>query len=224
MCGRFRQTKDWSEIERRFGAKLSSRVLDRYEVRYNVAPTDDVIAIRQQDDGRDADYLRWGLVPHWAEGPKAGPPMINAKAETLAEKPAFRALLATKRCLIPADGFYEWRTGADNKRDPLDLSLNTGDLFAFAGLWAAWKQPAGDWLRSCTIITTRPNELVAKVHDRMPVILAPNVEDDWLDPDISVEHALALLEPYPSDAMRSVAVSRLVNSVKNEGPDLLTRA
>lgn len=224
MCGRFRQTKDWSEIERRFGAKLAERVLERFEIRYNVSPTDNVIVIRQRDGGREADYLRWGLVPHWSRGPKAGQPMINAKAETLAEKPAFHSLLAGKRCLIPADGFYEWRTGADKKREPLDLSLKLGGLFAFAGLWAAWKNPAGDWLRSCTIITTRPNELVSQVHDRMPVILRPEAEEDWLDPDVAVEHALSLLEPYPSDAMRSVAVSPLVNSVKNEGPELLTRA
>jgi putative SOS response-associated peptidase YedK len=224
VCGRFRQTKDWSEIERRFGAKLSQRVLEQYTVRYNVAPTDDVIAIRERDGAREGDYMRWGLVPHWATGPRSSAPMINAKAETLAEKPAFRSLLARKRCLIPADGFYEWRASADKKREPLDLSLREGGLFAFAGLWAAWKDPNGDWLRSCTIVTTLPNQLVAEVHDRMPVILPRDAEDDWLDPDVSVEHALSLLEPYPSDEMRSVAVSSLVNNVKNDGPQVLAPA
>jgi putative SOS response-associated peptidase YedK len=224
VCGRFRQTQDWSEIERRFGAKLSERVLEQYQVRYNVAPTDPVIAIRRRDDDREAGYLRWGLVPHWSKGPTSRAPMINAKAETLAEKPAFRSLLATKRCLIPADGFYEWRTGTGGGREPLDLSLRTGGLFAFAGLWAAWKEKDGEWLRSCAIITTRPNELVAEVHDRMPVILPPDAEDDWLDPDVSVEHALSLLEPYPAAQMRSVAVSPLVNSVRNDGPELLAPA
>ncbi len=223
VCGRFRQTQDWSEIERRFGAKLSDRMRERFEPRYNIAPTDEVIVIRQREE-REAGYVRWGLVPHWSKGPASGARMINAKAETLAEKPAFRSLLATHRCLIPADGFYEWRTGSDGRKEPLDMSLRTGGLFAFAGLWAAWRQPNGDWLRSCTIITTRPNELVADVHDRMPVILPVEAEDDWLDPDLSVEHALSLLEPFPAGEMRAVDLSPLVNSVRNEGPELLTPA
>jgi putative SOS response-associated peptidase YedK len=148
--------------------------------------------------------------------------MINARAETLMDKPAFRGLLATHRCLIPADGFYEWQQGGDGERQPLDVGLRSGELFAFAGLWSAWKdQEADDWLRSCTIITTAPNELVAKVHDRMPVILRREHEATWLDPELPVDHTLELLVPFPSERMSAREVSPLVNSVANEGPELL---
>jgi putative SOS response-associated peptidase YedK len=153
--------------------------------------------------------------------------MINAKVETLLERPAFRNLLQSHRCLVPAEGFYEWRNVNGQKPVPFDLTVADSDsgLFAFAGLWTARKDgESGDWLRSCTIITTRPNELVAALHDRMPVILPRELEAEWLDPDISVEHAISLLEPYPAQRMASRPVSRLVNSVQNEGPELLAAA
>ena len=228
MCGRFTNTKERAELVERFAARLSERLKEGYSPRFNVAPTQSVVAIRLgKDDERErvADYLRWGLIPSWAKDRKVGYRMINAKAETLAEKPAFRSLLPGHRCLIPADGFYEWRTAADGKRVPLRFTLEDGELFAFAGLWAGWRDPEQDELViSCTIVTTRANDLVAPVHDRMPVILPREAEDDWLDPDISVEHALSLLEPYPPELMRMQAASPLVNSVRNEGPELLAAA
>jgi putative SOS response-associated peptidase YedK len=147
--------------------------------------------------------------------------MINARAETLAEKPAYRSLLGKYRCLVVADGFYEWTVGPDGKKKPIHFRLTDGGLFAFAGLWTSQTDDAGNLVESCTIITTRPNELVAPVHDRMPVILPRELERDWLDADVSKEHALSLLEPYPADAMLSAAASPLVNSVRNDDPGLL---
>jgi putative SOS response-associated peptidase YedK len=227
MCGRYRLASDWSEIERRFGAKLAGR-LEPLGHRYNIAPTDEVVAIRPRDgEELEARLLRWGLVPHWAKDSRSGAKMINAKAETLLERPAFRSLLASHRCLIPAEGFYEWRKGNGRRPEPFDLSVGGSDsgLFAFAGLWAARKdEQTGEWLRSCTIITTRPNELVAPLHDRMPVILPRELEAEWIAPDISVEHAISLLEPYPAERMEARPVSPLVNSVQNDGPELLASA
>ncbi|MFN8187457.1 MAG: SOS response-associated peptidase [Gaiellales bacterium] len=227
MCGRFTNTRERAELVERFAAKVSARLAESYGPRYNVAPTQTVAAIRiVGDDGeRIADALRWGLIPRWAKDRKLGYKLINAKAETLAEKPAFRSLLPRHRCLIPADGFYEWRTNAEGKRVPVRYTIAADELFAFAGLWAAWHDPELDELvESCTIVTTRANDLVAAVHDRMPVILPREVEADWLDPDISVEHAVSLLEPFPAGLMRARPASPLVNSVKNEGPELLVAA
>ena len=166
--------------------------------------------------------LCWGLIPHWATDMRSGAKMINAKEETLLERPAFRSLVESHRCLIPAEGFYEWRKADGQRPQPFDLALKEPGLFAFAGLWAARRdEQTGDWLRSCTIITTRPNELVATLHDRMPAILPRDGEVDWLDPDLSVEQAMSLLEPYPSQRMQVRPVSSLVNSVQNDGPELL---
>lgn len=224
MCGRYRLAKDWAQIERRFGAKLADATKP-LDPRYNIAPTDEVVAIRRRKDHEqpEVELLRWGLVPHWAKDTKGGAKMINARAESLMERPAFRSLVETHRCLIPAEGFYEWRTNPETgKREPFDLTLENGDLFAFAGLWAARKDDAAnEWLVSCTIITTKANQLVAKLHDRMPVILPRDAEADWLDPDISVDHAMSLLDPYPAEGMRMRQVSSLINSVKNDGPELL---
>jgi putative SOS response-associated peptidase YedK len=223
MCGRYRMASDWSEIERRFGAKLADR-LQPLEPRFNIAPTDEVVAIRRRRDSDelDARLLRWGLVPHWEKDARSGARMINAKAETLLDRPAFRSLVASHRCLIPADGFYEWRQANGRRPEPFDLTVKDSGLFAFAGLWAARKDDlTGDWLRSCTIITTRPNELVETLHNRMPVILPREAEADWLDPELAVEHAMSLLEPFPGERMVMRPVSPLVNSVQNDGPDLL---
>ncbi len=167
--------------------------------------------------------VRWGLLPHWAKDPKIAFKMINARAETLAEKQAFRSLIGKYRCLVVADGFYEWRLAADGKTKlPLHFQLADGSPFAFAGLWTSRvEEETGERTDSCTIITTRPNDLVAPAHDRMPVILPADLESVWLDPDLPREHALALLEPYKPAAMRAAPASCLVNSVKNDGPALL---
>ena len=165
---------------------------------------------------------RWGLVPHWAKDPKAGARMINARAETLAEKSAYRPLLAKGRCLILADGFYEWRLDPDGKKRPVRYTLDGGEPFGFAGLWTGWRDPeSGEWLRTCTIITTTANELVAPVHDRMPVILPRGVEDAWLDRDVAGRGGADAAAPYPAEHMHAADASMLVNSVKNDDVRLL---
>lgn len=224
MCGRFTSIHRSAEIAERFGVRLSERAEEGYRPRFNIAPGQEILAVRAAgDDGaRQADALHWGLVPHWAKERAGGPKLINARAETLAERAAFRGLLRRNRCLVPADGFYEWQADAQGRRRPVRFTLADGSLFAFAGLWSSWSDPAtGEPLLSCTIVTTGANELVATVHDRMPVVLEPTAEADWLDPATPQEHALALLRPLPADRMRGRPASPLVNSVRNEGPELL---
>jgi putative SOS response-associated peptidase YedK len=166
--------------------------------------------------------LRWGLIPHWAKDTKIAFKMINSRAETLTEKPAYRGLLRSRRCLIPADGFYEWRVGAGGKKEPIRFTLADGEPFAFAGLWTSWRDPERDLkIVSCTIITTTANELVAPVHDRMPVILPLKLEATWLSHDVEKKEAISLLRPYPAELMAAAPASRLVNSARHDGPELL---
>jgi putative SOS response-associated peptidase YedK len=165
---------------------------------------------------------KWGLLPHWAKDSKVAFKLINARAETLTEKPAYRGLLTNRRCLIPADGFYEWTLGSDGKKQPIHFHLPGHELFAFAGLWTSRTEEAsGEIIESCTIITTQPNALVAPVHDRMPVILPADAESVWLDASVSKEHALSLLEPYPAELMAALPASTRVNSVRNDDSRLL---
>jgi len=164
---------------------------------------------------------RWGLLPHWAKDERIAYKLINARAETLAEKPAFRSLLGKHRCLVVADGFYEWSIGPDGKKQPIRFTLADGGMFAFARLWTAKTAETGEVVESCTIITTRPNPLVAPVHDRMPVILPRELEADWLDPTISKEHAVAMLEPFRAEVMVAASASARVNSVRNDDPGVL---
>jgi len=190
--------------------------------RFNIAPTDPVFAVRRREDGtRDLGRLRWGLVPgRWAER-KGARPLINARAESLADQPAFRDAFRERRCLIPADGFYEWLADERGKR-PVWLSRPDHDLFAFAGLWAELPgRDGGDVLHSCTIITCPPNELVRPIHDRMPVILAPEAEAEWLAPDRSESELAELLVPAPDDLLVTREVGDLVNNVREDGPALI---
>jgi putative SOS response-associated peptidase YedK len=220
VCGRFTSTADYTEIADRFAITLAEAL----QPRYNVAPAQSVLTVRVEPEtgARIGQSMRWGLVPHWAKDPSVSYRMINARAETVAEKPAYRKLLAKKRCLVPADGFYEWRVGPDGKKQPVRFTLAGGGLFAFAGLWTSWlDRESGELLDSCTIVTTTANELCAKVHDRMPVILPVEAEPVWLDPGLAPEQAKALLVPYPASAMRAAVASTLVNSTRNEGPELL---
>jgi putative SOS response-associated peptidase YedK len=190
---------------------------------YNVAPTQDVLGIvRARDATRQLRELRFGLIPHWAKDVKVGFSMINARAETVRSKGAYSGLLERRRALIVADGFYEWRTDPDGRKRPVRYTLADGGPFAFAGLWASWHDPEADaWLDSCTIITTTANGLVAPVHDRMPVILPRAAEAAWLDPELAPAVVDALLVPYPAEEMHAAEASMLVNSVKNDGPELL---
>ncbi len=221
MCGRYTLTDpDPRRIRARFG--LDESVELQEEARYNIAPTDPVLAIRRADTGaREAGRLRWGLVPgRWAER-RSGPPLINARAETLRSQPAFGESFRVRRCLIPADGFYEWRRDERGKT-PVWVSRADGDLFAFAGIWSALPMRDGSGqLHSCAIVTCEPNELIRPVHDRMPVILREDGEAPWLDPASSEAELLGLLVPAPSGLLVLRDVGDAVNDVRDDGPHLI---
>jgi putative SOS response-associated peptidase YedK len=219
MCGRFTVATDPGVLAERFEVELP----EDWAPSYNVAPTQDVLGVvRARDARRQLRELRFGLIPHWAKDMKVGFSMINARAETVRSKGAYSGLLERRRALIVADGFYEWRTDPDGRKRPVHYTLADGGPFAFAGLWASWRDPdAGAWLDSCTIITTTANGLVAPVHDRMPVILPRAAEAAWLDPELDPAAVDALLVPYPAEEMHAAEASMLVNSAKNDGPELL---
>jgi putative SOS response-associated peptidase YedK len=219
VCGRFTSSQRREAIGERFKVAIP----ETYAHRFNLAPQQRALIVREKDGDRNAVMAKWGLLPHWAKDSKIAFKMINARAETLTEKPAYRGLLSRHRCLIPADGFYEWTVGSDGKKHPIHFHLPGYDLFAFAGLWTSrTHEETGEILESCTIITTQPNSLVAPVHDRMPVILSSEAETLWLDPTISKEHALSLLEPYPAALMLALPASTRVNSVRNDDAGLLS--
>lgn len=220
MCGRYTLTNPGPvRLRGRFDILESIEVKD--EPRFNIAPTDPVLAVRRFDDVRDLGRLRWGLVPGvWAEK-KGQRPLINARVETLATQAAFADSFRERRCLIPADGFYEWLSDERGKR-PLWFSRPDGDLFAFAGVWAQLRRRGSDEvLHSCAIVTCPPNGLMRPIHDRMPVILDPAAESDWLDPDRAPGELLELLVPAPDDALVTREVSDLVNNVREDGPALI---
>jgi putative SOS response-associated peptidase YedK len=186
--------------------------------RYNIAPTQPVPVIRQNPKTKDrsVSLMCWGLIPHWAKEPSIAMSTINAKSETAATKPAFRDPLKFRRCLIPADGFYEWKRIATGKQ-PYCFEVGGGELFAFAGLWDGWKDSTGQWIKTCSILTTTPNALTATVHDRMPVILHADCYDLWLDPGMqNVTTISELLKPYDAGSMRSYPVSTRINHVAND--------
>ena len=216
MCGRYTLTVDVKTIAETFGVAPTIEAAPRY----NVAPTQEVVSILSNGSVH-LDWLQWGLIPSWAKDESIGSKMINARAETLAEKPSFKRLLRSKRCLVVADGFYEWKKEQGGKT-PMYITLKSGSPFAFAGLWDLWHGPDGQEIRSCTIVTTQPNAVVASIHDRMPAILLPNAREMWLDTSLKDEQALLpLLAPYPADEMMARAVSRLVNNPKVEGAELI---
>jgi putative SOS response-associated peptidase YedK len=229
MCGRFTNTQSKSdEIQQRLAAKLGipEPVSDRGFERFNVAPTQEVVSVVEDGEGRRMELLRWGLVPHWANDLKIGSRMINARAETLVERPAYRGLVrhARHRCLIVADGYYEWQKPEDSRqpRRPLHFSLAGGEPFCFAGLWTTWQAPDGAVVPTCTLVTCDANELARPIHDRMPVILPdPAGWDAWLDPAVDAAAAAELLVPLPPDLMTVRPASPVVNSARHEGPDCL---
>lgn len=212
MCGRFTLTANVAAIAKRFSVSVSGST---YSPRYNIAPTQNVIVVG--DEGkRYMTTMRWGLIPSWAKDPAIGNRMINARCETVAEKPSFRKALKERRCLIVADGFYEWRQEGTSKQ-PVRIVLKARLPFGFAGLWDTWTSPEGEVIRSCTIITTSTNAVIRPVHDRMPVILPEDAEGAWLNPKIQDPAILLpLLKPYPSEDMLVYPVSRIVNSTRND--------
>jgi len=216
MCGRFTLTYSINEVAKAFNVPVPPSL--QTAPRYNIAPTQNVVAILSSGT---LDVLRWGLVPSWAKDESIGSKMINARAETLAEKPSFKRLLNSKRCLVVADGFYEWKKEAGGKT-PMYITLKNKELFAFAGLWDSWRSPEGEQIRTCTLITTEPNDLVASIHNRMPVILSAETQKEWLAPSLHDEHVLLpLLAPYPAEQMSARAVSRLVNNPQYDSAELI---
>jgi putative SOS response-associated peptidase YedK len=227
MCGRFLNKLPAAEIARIFGTR---NPVPNYPARFNIAPTDPVLAVRfnQETKERSLDALRWGLVPHWANDLKLGSRMINARAEAVAILPAFRDAFKARRCIIPASGFYEWKKIGTAKQ-PYAIMPESEPLFAFAGLWENWRDRAGgpgaEWVRTCSIITGRPNELVAPIHDRMPVILPRDAWAQWLGEEpLRADELQALLKPLPAERMRAYPISTKVNSVKNDEPALIEPA
>jgi len=220
MCGRFTLSSPLDVYAEYFEAtELRTEAL---HASWNVAPTDPVYAVAEHDGRRQLGAFRWGLVPHWADDARIGAKLINARAESLLDKPAFREAFARRRCLVPADGFYEWERLPEGKL-PHYFFHQDGSPLAFAGLWAGWTDKGtGERLRTCAIVTGEPNELLAPIHDRMPVILGHEAWEAWLDPANHDTGALAgLLVPYPAARLVEHAVSSLVNSVKNNLPELV---
>jgi putative SOS response-associated peptidase YedK len=215
MCGRYTLVVSLEELMLRYLTELPT---DRYHrPRYNIAPMQNVAAVIHDGEKNRLGQLRWGLVPSWASDEKIGGKMINARAETLLEKPAFRRLVARKRAIIPADGFYEWKAAGRGQKQPMRITMKDGGMFSFAALYDTWTSPEGAKIHTCTIITTTPNRLVADIHDRMPVILRREDEPVWLNRENDdVERLAALLKPYPAEAMRAYPVSPLVGNVKND--------
>ena len=219
MCGRFTQSASPEVVAQQFA--LVEPPL--FTPRYNIAPSQPIAAIRIAPDTtrRELVMLRWGLIPSWAKDPKIGNQCINAKAETVAEKPSFRSAFKKRRCLVIATGFYEWQVQGRTKQ-PMWIGLRSQRSFAFAGLWEHWKPAEGELLETCTIITTEPNDLMAPIHNRMPVILAPTAYDQWLDPTFQqVEPLHALLRPYPSEELTAYPVSTMVNNTRHDVPQCL---
>ena len=220
MCGRFTLFSDYGSILERFRAG-NGLPGDEYRKSFNIAPSSHVISIIHDGKQNRIGYLRWGLVPSWAKEENMGYRLINARAETLKEKPSFRSLLRQKRCLIVADSFYEWKKTPDGKI-PMRIKLTSGELFGMAGLWDVWKAPDGRKVPTCTIITTEGNELMSGIHERMPVIVRKEEEQNWLNPSISDWGILGRsLKPYESGMMEAFEVSPLVNSPKHDLPELI---
>jgi putative SOS response-associated peptidase YedK len=218
MCGRYAFFSPAEAVKRTFALDL----LPELKPRYNIAPTQSVPALRVVEEGRRSlAMLHWGLVPHWAKERAIGNRMINARSETLTEKPSYREAFRRRRCLVLADGWYEWQPAPGGKQ-PWFVRLRDPRPIAFAGLWEKWKDPAGGLLESCTIVTCNASESIRKIHDRMPVVLPEESWDRWMDPACSDTESLSrILGPCEAKALRAWQVGRLVNAPKNEGPKLI---
>ena len=224
MCGRYSLAIDYGAIHDRFVFMDGLQLLMQHRPRFNIAPTQEVLTVVNPiGEGNEPRMMKWGLIPFWAKDPSIGNRMINARAETIAEKPAFREAFQRRRCLVVADGFYKWRKEGKYKV-PMRIMLKTGEPFGFAGLWETWKSPEGAVIESCTIITTTPNALMEPIHNRMPAILLREVESAWLDPTSrDVGTLKELLVPYVAEEMDAYEVPTLVNAPKNDVPDVLER-
>ena len=222
MCGRFTLFSTFETIIERFHIESAFDEME-YQISYNIAPSQRVVAVINDGSKNRLGYLRWGLIPPWAKDEKIGYKLINARSETLAEKSSFRKAYQNKRCLIVADSYYEWMQ-TPNRKIPMRIKLKSGEPFGLAGLWESWKSPAGQSLHTCTIITTSSNELTSSIHDRMPVILDPRDEQKWLDPSVNDPYLLNhYLRPFNPELMEAFEVSTEVNSPKNNSERLIQR-
>lgn len=224
MCGRARLSDDFSEIKIIFGIPPEYPTPNTYKPSWNVAPTDSLPIVRynEKTGSRSLDMMRWGLVPYWAKDLKIGFSTINAMAETVDTKPVYREAFRRRRCLVPVNNFYEWKKLDAKTKQPYAIGLKGGGLMALAGLWENWKSPTEEWVRSFTVITCPPNALCAEVHDRMPVVLAPDAWPVWLgEKTADSERLKGLLTPYPAEGMTMWPVSQRVGNVKNDDPSLI---
>lgn len=219
MCGRYSLAIDYDTLEDRFTIRGGLQL--PLAPRYNIAPTQEVLTVVNQGHGNEARMMRWGLIPFWAKDPSVGNRMINARAETVTGKPSFRQAYQKRRCLVIADGFYEWQKVQGGKT-PMRMIVGGGEPFGFAGLWETWRSPEEELVLSCSIITTTPNELTAPIHNRMPVILPQEAEALWLNQDADPAVLRELLVPYAGN-MEAYEVSALVNSPGNDMPDVMAR-
>jgi len=219
MCGRFARASELEAVLRLL--RFDTSELTELHPRYNVAPSQPVAAVRSQDGRRILVGLRWGLIPSWANDPAIGNRLINARSETVAEKPAFRSAFKSRRCLIPATAFYEWQATGSKHKQPFAISMKDGSLFAFAGLWEVWNKGDSEPIQTCTILTTEANAVVEPIHDRMPVIIAPQDFASWLDPQTPVAALHTLWQPYPAEAMQALPVGSYVSNPRNDGPQCL---
>ncbi len=217
MCGRFALAATGEEVAAHYELSEVPFVAPRY----NIAPTQPVAAVRLDAKGkREFTFFQWGLIPSWAKDPSGGSRMINARAETAAGKPAFRAAFKRRRCLLPATGFYEWRQ-ANGHKQPMYIHAAGGGLFSLAGLWEVWQSPDGGLLETCTILTTTPNALMEPIHDRMPVILDPLDYDMWLHPDTPADQLQHLLRPFDMERLDAYPVGTAVNKPQNDSAELI---
>lgn len=220
MCGRFFLARRAHEISRTLGIPIAPD-LKRWAPRLNIAPTQDILVAVRGEAGPVLEARRWGLIPGWAKDEKIGYKLINARGETVATKPSFRSAFKRRRCLIPADGFYEWKRDGATKI-PHAIRLKSSEAMAIAGIWESWKDPKGEELRTAAIITTGPNALMEKIHDRMPVILHRDAWDQWLGAGENQNGALEeLLKPYPAKEMEAFPISTMVNSPRNDSAEIL---
>lgn len=217
MCGRYSLSKPLKSIAEHFSIRLS---LPHFQERYNIAPSQMAPVILPIQGRRELQEMRWGLIPAWAKDIETGYRMINARAETIAEKPSFKRSFETKRCLVAADGFFEWQPSGNDKI-PHYIFLKSRELFVFAGIWSEWKHKE-ELIRSFSIITTSANSKLRSIHERMPVILPPKYYDTWLAPDSNPQTLHRLLSPYPSEEMECHIISKMINSPKNDCPECLT--
>ncbi|MFD5021270.1 SOS response-associated peptidase [Paenibacillus sp. NPDC058367] len=222
MCGRYTITVTMEELMVRYFANDSTII--HYSPKYNAAPMQQIPAVINTGSSNKLGELRWGLVPSWAKDDKIGNKMINARAESLLEKPSFKRLVSSRRCIIPSDGFYEWKVQGSSKQ-PMRIMMRDGGIFSMAGLYDIWMDPEGNKLSTCTIITTTPNELMAEIHNRMPVILKPEDETEWLDRgNQDTTSLIKLLKPYDQQLMRAYPVSTAVGNVRNDAKELIEEA